>query len=272
MLAAALCGAAPPKPKQLAVVRPTLHQFEGGPTLPASFEFLPGDTVFLTFSVSGFQSSEKDEVRIEYRIEASDPKGVALAAPHSGKVEAELAPEDKNWLPKARHSVLVPPFASSGVYRLSLAVKDLLSGSQAQQEVNFNVRGRQVEPSDTLVVRNFRFLRGEEDTDPLAVAAYRPGDAVWARFEIIGYKYGPKNRVEVSYGVAVLRPNGEQLYSEPNAAEEKQESFYPQRYVPGILSLKLDPDIFKGEYTIVLSVRDGVGNQTSELRQAFKIE
>ena len=50
------------------------------------------------------------------------------------------------------------------------------------------------------------------------------------------------------------------------------ESFYPKRYVAGILSLKLDPDIAKGEYTIVVTVRDQVGKQQYQSRHSFRVE
>ena len=94
---------------------------------------------------------------------------------------------------------------------------------------------------------------------------------MWARFEITGYKLAAKNRLHVEYGVSVLRPSGEVLYSEPNAASEKDESFYPKRYVLGILSLKLDPDIALGEYTIVVAARDQIGGQQYETRHPFLI-
>src|SRR5260370_36533307 len=102
----------------------------------------------------------------------------------------------------------------------------------AEAEVSFRVESRAVAPSDTLVVRNFRFLRTEEDAHPLEVAAYRPGDTVWARFDMTGYKLGEKNRFDVEYGVKALRPKDQRTYHQPPAAGEKEEAFYPQRYPP----------------------------------------
>lgn len=270
-LAAHAAAAAPPV-KQLAVVNTVLHQFEDGPTVPAAFTFLAGDTVFLSFQVSGYRVSEKERVLIGYQIEARDSQGVPLAPPVSRKVDAELAEEDKNWMPTARYDVLVPPLADSGLYRILIRLKDELSGSAASREIDFTVRGLAVEPSPTLVVRNFRFLRSEEDDKPLPAAAYRPGDSLWARFEITGYKLGASNRMDVAYGVSLLRSSGEVLFSEPNAASEGDESFYPKRYVPGSLSLNLDRNIAKGEYTIVVAVRDQIGGQQYQERRSFLVE
>lgn len=262
-------------PPQVSIVKAVLHQFEDGPPLPANHRFYPGETVFLSFQVSGFTTKAKDSDRflhLRYLVEAQDPAGVNLAAPQTGEVKEQITPEDKDWLPKIRYHVLVPPEAGSGAYKLKIGVKDEFGANEATREVPFEVQGRAVEPGPALAVRNFRFLRNEDDATPLAAAAYRPGDAVWARFDIIGYKYGEKNRIQVEYGLEVLRPSGALLYQEPKAAAVEEASFYPKRYVPGILSLQLTPDITKGEYTIVLKIKDGVGGQEHETRHAFRIE
>jgi hypothetical protein len=270
-LAAHAAAAAPPA-RPLAVVNAALHQFEDGPSLSPAFTFQAGDTVFVSFQVSGYRVSEQDRTRLSYFIEARDARDLLLAPPVSRKIEAELAEEDKNWMPKARYEVLVPPLADSGRYRIRIRLKDELSGSEASQDLEFAVRGFPVEPSPTLVVRNFRFLRSEEDEKPLAVAAYRPGDAVWARFEITGYKLADKNRLDVAYGVSLLRASGEVLFAAPEAASDAEDSFYPKRYVPGSLSLNLDRDIAPGEYTIVVAVRDRVGGQQYEEHRTFRVE
>jgi hypothetical protein len=167
---------------------------------------------------------------------------------------------------------VVPPLADSGRYEISVKLRDELAATDATIRVPFFVEGRDVTPSDALTVRNFRFLRAEADEKPLAVPAYRPGDTVWARFDMTGYKVGPGNRFEVAYGLTVLRPDGTASYSQPEAATDSNESFYQQRYAPGELSLNCPHDLPKGEYTLVLLVRDKVGGQTFETKQKFSIE
>jgi hypothetical protein len=174
-------------------------------------------------------------------------------------------------MPIVRHSVPAPPLGDPGTYRILVLVKDLLAGAETKAEIPFRLGGRQVAPSDTLVVRNFRFLRSEEDREPLPAAVYRPGDTLWARFEIRGYKYAD-NAIHVEYGLAVLGPTGKTLYTEPRAAVEQSASFYPKRYLTGSLSLNLQPNAKPADYTIVLSVRDEIGKQVSETRHPFRIE
>ena len=87
-----------------------------------------------------------------------------------------------------------------------------------------------------------------------------------------GYKIGEKNLFDIGYGLVVLRADGTVAYSQPEAANSKDTPFYPQRYQPGELSLNMPKDIAKGEYTIVLTVHDQVGQQTCETREKFSIE
>jgi hypothetical protein len=268
-----LSQAAPPGPaSKLAVSYIAVHQFDGGPALPASYTFVPGETVFFTFTVEGFKASETDQIKLSYVARAIDAQNVPLVPPFTGKLEAELAPEDKNWQPKARHDFLLPTYLTPGAYRLAVSVKDELAGTEAALELPLRVRGRAIEPATALTARNFRFLRTEEDGEGLAAAVYRPADTVWARFEITGYKLGEKNRFQVDYGLAVLSPSGKVLFSQPQAATEQEEPFYPRRWVPGLLSLTGRADTKPGEYTLVLTVRDLIGKQTSESRHPFRVE
>ena len=116
------------------------------------------------------------------------------------------------------------------------------ASATVEAHATFQVHGREVAPSDTLVVRDFRFLRSEDDTKPLQVAAYRPGDSLWARFIMTGYKLGDKNQFDIEYGLTVLRADGTVAYSEPHAAAQKDQPFYPQRYQPGVLNLNFPKD------------------------------
>jgi hypothetical protein len=261
--------------KKLAIQHMAVAQSEDGTPVPSDFRFAAGDVIFFSCQVAGYTKRPKEDdnqIDLSYQVEARDSKAVLIIPIENGKVAANLGAEDKDWLPKIRHSIALPPLADSGQYRISVKVKDNFGNSEAEASAPFAVESRDVAPSDTLVVRNFRFLRTEEDKDPLQIPAYRLGDTVWARFDMTGYKIGEKNHFDVEYGLKVLRPSGETTYEQPHAADEKNESFYPQRYTPGVLSLNLPRDLNRGGYTIVLTVRDNVGNQSYETRQKFAVE
>jgi hypothetical protein len=268
LLACSLWGAATP----LAVVRPTVSDRDGGAAVPGSFVHDPGETMFFSFQVDGFTASSGDRVHLSYKLDAFDPHGVRIMEPAAAEIEETLAAEDKNWKPTVRQEIVIPPLADSGTYKIVISVNDVVGKTAATKEVPFEVRGRRVDPSDTLVIRNIRFYRGEEDREALSKAAYRPGDAVWARFDIIGFKYGEVNSIDVGYDVAVLSSTGKVIYTQPQAGADRSQSFYPKRYVPAIFSLATKHDTRPGEYTLSITAHDGVGNQTFEARHTFTIE
>ena len=271
---AALLFAAPPKgPKPpLSIVNSALQQYEDGPRMPADLGYAAGELAFFSLEIAGYQKSEKDHIQLAWEWKCLDPAGIPLVEPASGKLETDVSPEDKEWLPKIRQNFEIPYYAPSGNYRLVFTAHDALGGADASVDIPFRVRGHNVTPSDTLVVRNFRFYRSEDDPQPLEAAAYRPGESVWARFDITGYKLGAGNSFEVQYGLTVIRPDGKPGFSQPDAATLKDQSFYPRRYTPAALSLTLPPDIVKGAHTVVLTVRDKIGNQTAGTEQKFSVE
>jgi hypothetical protein len=268
MLACALQAATTP----LSVIKPTVSDRDGGAAVPSSYVHEPGETMFFSFQVDGFTPSSVERVHLSYKLDAFDPQGVRIMEPVAAEIEESLAPEDKNWKPSVRQEITIPPLAGSGTYKIAISVTDEVGKATAAKEVPFEVRGRRVDPSDTLVIRNIRFFRGEEDSKALPKAAYRPGDAVWARFDIIGYKFGDGNAIDIAYDVAVLAPSGKVLYTQPQAGADKSQSFYPKRYVPAVFSLATKHDTRPGEYTLSITAHDGVGNQTFEARQTFTIE
>jgi len=166
----------------------------------------------------------------------------------------------------------VPPLAGSGTYKITVRVEDLVAKTKAESSIPFQVRGRDVAPSETLTVRNFQFFRSEDDTQPVEKAAYRPGDGVWARFDITGFKYGPKNQIDVSYITSIITEAGKVLWTQPQPESEQSESFYPKRYVSAAMGITLQSNIRAGTYTIAVQVKDAVGSQAYETRQTFTVE
>jgi hypothetical protein len=259
-------------PAPFSILKAAISDIEDGPAVPATFVFVPGQFVFMSFEIGGYKVSPDQKVHISFKVDALDPKGIHLLEPIASVVDAALADEDKNWKPKVREQIPIPPLAGSGIYSITIQVTDDLSHDTVSQQLRFEVRGRDVAPSDALVVRNFNFYRGEDDRDALPKAAYKPGDTLWARFDITGYKFGASNSIDLDYGIAVVAPGGKVLYTQEKAAEEKSVSFYPKAYVPGSMNLSLQNSIRPGQYTIVLTTRDHIGNQTHEDKATFTIE
>ncbi len=253
------------------ILNAALLEADDGFPAPADATYQPGEILYLSFHIQGYTTDRNSRLRLSYRVEALDPGGAAFFEPLDGKIETELAPQDAKWMPRIRFSPVLPPTADSGRYRLALRVSDDLAKTQTSQELAFQVRGRRVEPSETLVVRNVQFSR-QEDGDPMAAPAFRRGETLWAAFDITGYRSGEKNLVWVDYTVAVANAEGKTLFQQPQPAEDKGAAFYPRRYVHAVFSLNLERHMVPGEYTIVLTVRDRIGSQSAESRHKFTVE
>jgi hypothetical protein len=265
----------PPPAKQLTIERLALHQFEDGPLLSATYEFVPGETVNFSCRITGYRIIKNDEeqsVKLAWHMRMLDPSDVPIEKDQSGRIEDKLLPQDKDWVPKFLSSFVIPPFAPSGNYKVTVKISDEGAAAETTSEIKFQVRGHAVQPSDALLARNFLFLRAEDDRRGMTRAVYHPGETLWARFDITGYKFGEGNKFSVDYGLAVLRATGETLFEQPSAAADANESFYPQRYVPGMLSLTLDQNVPKGSFILKVTVHDKIGNTNWETKQPFEIE
>ena len=256
----------------LEIVRPIVSQMDGGAPAPAGFEHVAGEIIWMQCRVAGYSKTEKQEVHLKYSVQAFDPKGVALDEIYQNELKTEVSLQDKEWLPKIATSISIPPLAGPGAYKIVIKVEDVVAKANAELPVTLKVRARDVEPSDTLVVRNFRFFRDEDGNQAAPNGIFKPGDGVFARFDIIGYKFGPKNKIDVSYITTVIAPGGKILWTQPEPAVERSDAFYPQRYVPAAMGINLQKTIRPGEYAIGVQAKDAVGGQTYEARFTFTIE
>lgn len=276
LLASGLLATAADKP--LAIVHSVFATSEDGPPEASDEDFVPGETIYFSCQVEGYRKVDKPDdygkqnVALQYQIEVRDKSGALLKPIKQDKIETTVTQEDKNWKPKLRDTIVIPPLADTGEYVLLVKLTDELAKTMQEERAVLHIKGRDVAPSATLIVRNFRFLRNEDEDRALQVAAYRPGDAVWAKFDMTGYKLGEKNQVDIDYGLTVLREDGSVAYQQPDAADQKTQTFYRQRYQPGELNLNLAKDQALGKYTIVLTVHDNIGHQMYETRETFSVE
>ncbi len=273
-IAIALAIAGPPfaADTKLSVSAASVQLTEDGAPLAPGESYVGGETVYFSCLIAGFQISSKEKISLVWDIAVREAAGIALVPAHGGKIEADILKEDKKWMPKARHSFLIPSHAGGGDYKIVFHAKDLLSGSEVTKELTVPIRGPQVEASDTFVVRNLRFFRTEEDRQALRDVAYRQGDTLFARFDMVGFKLGPENALDVDYGIEILKETGESLFAQPSAAGEKDATFYPRRLVAGAMNLPIPKDLPRATYTLVIKATDKISGAAGEARGAFAVE
>jgi hypothetical protein len=256
----------------LRVARAVISQSEDGPALGSGVAFEPGDLAFFSFLVENYRTGTTGKVQLTGHVEAFDPRGTPIVPRDEEVIGTTLSQEDKDWKPKLRSQIQIPSIALPGNYRIKYEVTDQQARQTASGELLFAVSSKGVEPASVLTIRNLGFYRTQEDESALKTVAYRAGDMLWVRFDAIGYKYGEQNSIDVAYDVAVLSPDGKQLFSQEDAAVEKSQAFYPQPWVPGVFSLSLQSTMRADTYTLVITARDGVGKQTAETKAEFRVE
>jgi hypothetical protein len=106
----------------------------------------------------------------------------------------------------------------------------------------------------------------------MARPVYHAGDNMWMKFDIVGYKYGAENKVDVSYLVSLVLASGKVIYTQPEPAVEQSASFYPKPYVTGEFGLSLQKNFQPGTYTMSVAVKDAVGKLTTESKFNFTVQ
>jgi hypothetical protein len=269
--------AAPAEDRVLTVLNAGVESSEDAPFVSTNYQFVPGDFVYFSFQIAGFEKKQSDDtaagqIALAYELTMTDAKSIPLAKSESGEIKEPLHPEDKNWIPTRRASFLIPSFIAAGEYRIHVSVKDLLSGKTASSEVPFQIGGPHVQPADNVDIQHFAFLRQEEGSEPLAVAAYSPGDTVYVFFDATNFALAPGNRYRITYGVLVLGPNGEPFLSAPKAAQLEDSSFYPAQILPCRISIVTKPANTRGAYVIILTLTDLIARKSREVRKTFTLE
>jgi hypothetical protein len=262
-----------PAPEPLKIIRVAIRQIEDGSPVGDRTGFVPGETVYVSFEVVNFTlAKETQSVSLTWSVDATDPKGIPIIPQAKGTTKANLQPEDKDWRPRIRQSLVVPSPAPGGTYSIHLQTTDVNSAQSATADTKFTVSGPEFVPAKGLEIRSFGFYRTEDEPRPLTEPVFRPGSSMYARFQIVGYKYGEKNADEVTYGVSILGSGDKVLYTQDPAVDDKTEGFYPKPWVDATMSLSLAPGTKTGAYTLLVNAKDKVGNQSVEIRKPFRVE
>ena len=260
-----------PAETALSIVQAILHdRRESAPPILPGYKYVSGELMFFSFRVGGYKV-KNDRVDLRWQLIATDPEGLLLWEPMNGAFSEEVSHNDENWLPRVQHTLALPGQLPPGDYKLKVRVADEFGGTTAEHTVQFQVGGRSVPVVESFTILNAAFHRAADDRNPLDPPVYRPGDSVFARFDLAGYKLGEKNLFDVEYGLRVLRPSGKEMFAEPRAASESNAPYYPMRVMRGGLSINLTPDLTPGEYTIVILAKDNIGNQAAEESIRFTV-
>lgn len=260
----------------LRVAHAIWSKYEGGPPLQAPVSFDPGELVAFRARLAGFRMAEVEfqryRVFLTYEISAFDFRGIPIGETRKDIINEAIHQEDKDWLPAIQHTLFLPPLAEFGDYEIRIRVRDEISQRQASFTLPFRVNGKQLPSLSSVSVLNFGFYRAEADRSPMPEGVYRPGNTLWARFDVAGFRIEEKNRFQVVCDVQVKNESGAVLFEQPEALREDASPEYPRRYVPGVFSLAIKPGTPKGRYFIAVIARDLLSDETAEESFPFSIE
>jgi hypothetical protein len=262
----------PATAQTLKMVRPVVSASEDGPPLETIESFQPGEGVYFSFQVEGYKVSTLGKVQLTAHIQAFDSRNTPVVPVDEEVIGTSLSAEDKTWKPKIRSQIILPSIAPPGPWLIKYDVTDEQTHQTVSGETRFSVRGESADASPVLITRNFGFYHSQNDPAPLRLPAYQPGDMIWVRFYITGYKYGEQNAIDVTYDVSIEGPGGRQLFFQEDAAEEKSQAFYPQPWVPAEFNLTLQDNTEPGTYLMTVTAHDHIGNQTAAIRGNFRVE
>ena len=260
------------EPVGLRLEDPAFRQFEDGP--PFQQAYRPGEQVFFDLRVAGYGRTEGENpaLKLTWTFRGLDAESHLLEPAVSGQLESALAAQDTDYRPRVRVGLTVPTFALDGQYRITLKLTDEVASKSVEGSFLFRVRGKQLAQGAPLEASNWRFLRQEDDVNPLTLPVYRPGTEVWLRFDLQGYRLSSRHGFSVNYGVTVTGPDGKQFLKQDPAATESQQPFYPQRYVPATFVIQLTPKTFVGEYRVAIVVRDLESKMEGTVTRVFRVE
>lgn len=256
----------------LKVVQPVIAQMEDGDALPADFPHGPGETMFFSCRISGYTKSPDEQIDLKYSVQAFDPKGVPLDEIYENEMKEEIGPQDKDWMPKIDTQLQLPSILLPGTYKIVVKVQDVLAKAAVELVVPFGVHAREVAPSNTLTIRDFRWFHNDEERQPMARPLYHPGDAMWMKFDMTGFQYGPDNKIDVSYQASLVLASGKTIWTQPDPAGEQTQSFYPKPYITGEFGISLQKNFQPGTYTMAVTVKDAVGKQTHQGKFTFTVQ
>jgi hypothetical protein len=262
-------------PEELEITEVLFEDYDGwiGPRLDVE----AGSNVVLSFRVEGFQrlpvragsGLREHRVHLSHHVELRDPLGVLVAPGEEGEIDTILGPRDEEWKPKINWSATVPSSAPGGDYQVEIRVTDRIAERDTRRRVTFRVRGEAIRPSDTLEIQRLEYARSERGPW-FPSRTFSIADRIWARYKIVGYRVSPENQVWVEQDLAVLDAEDQVVISQLNASVQRDQSFYPPRFLPTVFEVELE-DPQPGEYRLQVNVRDRIGHQSSFIESKFSL-
>lgn len=265
-----ICLTAALSAQELAITGAAVSDRAAGTPVPQERTFLAGERVYVSFRIAGFRAAgDSSRIFLEYSIEAMDSLGNAFEQAFEGRM---ITATRRTETPPIRYGFELPraPWPGEGKFRIT--VRDRIAETTAREEIGFQIGSDLPDKGGAFAVTALRIFSSEYSDQPVTDTAFRPGDSVWCRFVLSGYRMQVNHLYKVSYGVSLRDRSGRVIFSEPDAVSDTKESFYPRWYLPGLASVRLEPGIRPGVYKLSIAATDQIGNQNAAAETTIRVQ
>lgn len=238
-----------------------------GKTVGSTFE--PGKEAFLQFRLGPVASNKQGHVDTQVNFVVKDSQGRPLLEPVLLELKEPFpgGGNGRGELP-INFKLRLPAYVEGGDYIIEVVAIDRLGKQEIQDKIPFQVKGPKIPKGASLGVQDYRF-RGEEGVK--AEPDYRPGETVYSKFNVLGFKLGEKNDVKLRLSLLVLDQKGQILLDRPNLLSIAEGFFYPPSYFPVNTRVNLAPGASAGNYTLNYSLHDEVAGTQMKFEKEFRV-
>lgn len=254
-------------PADLRIVDLKFLQHEYGPPREDA-PYAPGDTVYITYDVTGFARDKGEKIDLLLRVVARDPDNLALYPPWEKELEQEV-PADRPVI--GRFNLGLRSYVPSGTYKFEIQVHDKVRNIDAVATPAFRVEAPAIAPAAGLEIRDFA-LSLSQDGPPVEVPVLQGGGTVYLRWKIFGVQ-ASDDKVSLTVALKVLGPGGNTVVDEPKFVVVYDSFPYRPRtfFLPMTGRITLPGEFPKGTYTAQFTVTDEVANAQIPYTATFEL-
>jgi hypothetical protein len=223
-----------------------------GPTRSTD-KVLPGDSVFLSFDLSGVTIAEDGTVKFSIGTEVVNDQGKTLfkMAPRDNEIKLSLGGNRMPGYAQVDVGLQQPP----GEYTMKVTVTDRASGKSQTLSRNF-----------TVLQPDFGIVKASISSDPDGLhrtVVPGAGEGLWVHFGVLGFnRDNGTKQPDVSVQLRILDESGKATQTKPLMATVKSDVPADHVLLPMRFPLALNRP---GKFTIEVTATDELSKKTSKL-------
>jgi hypothetical protein len=226
-----------------------------GPTRDNT-KFLPGDSLFVTFTVNGITTDPNGKVQYNVVTEVTDATGKSWFKSQPRDLDVTLA-LGGGQMP-AFAQVAIGQQQPAGMYTLKVTVTDLVNKKSQSLEQKFEVL-----KADFGLVR----LSGSADSEgQVPCGLLSAGHSMWINGAIVGFQRGAGAQPNVTVELAITDADGKPTTTKPLGGTINKDVPAKDTELPIQFHVLLNRP---GKFTLKLTATDALSNKTSS--QSFPI-